>query len=51
MVWELSMFAEPFSKGDGVFISPRTFNAVIVRLEGTYPGAVWAPCEQLAPLR
>jgi hypothetical protein len=51
MVWALSVFAEPFSQGDVVFISPRTLNAVIVRLEGTYPGSAWEPCEQLAPLR
>jgi hypothetical protein len=51
MVWALSVFAEPFSQGDGVFISPRTLNAVIVRVQGTYPGAAWAPCEQLTPVR
>ena len=47
MVWTLTVFAEPFDKGDGVYIPPRSLNAVIVRLQGTYPGDVWAPCESL----
>lgn len=48
MVWTLTAFAEPFSKNDGVFISPRAMESVMIRLEGTYPGPVWAPCEELA---
>ena len=48
MVWVLTAFAEPFSKDDGVYISPRALNAVMVRLQGTYPGPAWEPCEQLA---
>lgn len=48
MITVLTMFAEPFSQGDGVFISPRALNAVMVRLEGTYPRADWGPCETLA---
>lgn len=48
MVWVLGSFAEPFSKHDGVYISPRALNSVMVRLEGSYPGAAWAPCEELA---
>lgn len=48
MVWVLTAFAEPFSKDDGVYISPRALNSVMVRLEGSYPGPAWEPCEQLA---
>lgn len=48
MVWTLTAFAEPFTKNDGVFISPRAMQSVMIRLEGTYPGAAWAPCEELA---
>lgn len=48
MVWTLSAFDQPFDQGDGVYISPRDINAVMVRMEGTYPGAAWAPCELLA---
>lgn len=48
MVWTLTAFDQPFHQGDGVYISPRAINAVMVRMEGTYPGAAWAPCELLA---
>ncbi|MGI9123155.1 MAG: hypothetical protein ACR2JM_00150 [Mycobacterium sp.] len=48
MVWTLTMFDRPFYQGDGVYISPRALNAVMIRLEGTYPGAAWGPCELLA---
>jgi len=48
MLSTLTTFDEPFSKGDGVYISPRALNAVMVRLEGTYPEADWGPCEMLA---
>lgn len=48
MVWALTAFAEPFTKGDGVYISPRALNAVMVRLQSTYPGVAWDPCEELA---
>lgn len=48
MVWTLSAFDQPFYKGDGVYISPRAVNAVMLRLEGTYPGPAWAPCEALS---
>lgn len=48
MVLALTAFDQPFDKGDGVYISPRAINAVMVRMEGTYPGAAWAPCELLA---
>lgn len=48
MVWVLTAFAEPFTQDDGVYISPRALNAVMVRLQGTYPGPAWEPCEQLA---
>lgn len=48
MVLTLTTFDEPFNKADGVYISPRALNAVLVRLQGTYPGADWQPCETLA---
>lgn len=48
MVWTLTLFDEPFSQGDGVYISPRAINAAMIRLEGTYPGEAWATCEMLA---
>ncbi len=48
MVWTLTMFDEPFYQGDGVYIAPRAINATMLRLEGTYPGAAWGPCELLA---
>lgn len=48
MVWTLTAFAEPFSKDDGVFIAPDALNGVMVRLQSTYPGAAWEPCEELA---
>lgn len=48
MVWTLTAFDQPFYQGDGVYISPRAINAVMVRMEGTYPGEAWAPCELLA---
>jgi hypothetical protein len=48
MLWALTTFDEPFSRGDGVYISPRALNAVMVRLQGTYSEADWGPCESLA---
>ena len=48
MVFTLTTFDEPFNKKDGVFISPRALNAVLVRLQGTYPEAGWGPCEAVA---
>ena len=48
MLWTLTTFDEPFNQGDGVYISPRALNAVMVRLQGTYPSADWGPCEMLA---
>lgn len=48
MVWTLTAFAEPFSQDDGVYISPRALEAVMVRLQGSYPGPAWGPCEALA---
>lgn len=48
MLWTLTTFDEPFNQGDGVYISPRALNAVMVRLQATYPGADWTPCEDLA---
>lgn len=48
MLWTLTTFDEPFNQGDGVYISPRAINAVLVRLQGTYPNADWGPCEMLA---
>jgi hypothetical protein len=48
MLWTLTTFDEPFNQGDGVYISPRALNAVMVRLQATYPGADWSPCENLA---
>lgn len=47
MVWTLVTFDEPFSRGDGVYIEPRALNAVMVRLQGTYPAADWSTCETL----
>ncbi len=47
MVWTLTTFDQPFTKGDGVYISPRALNAVMVRLQATYPDADWGPCEQI----
>ncbi len=47
MLWTLTTFDEPFTQGDGVYISPRALNAVMVRLEATYPEADWGPCEIL----
>ncbi|WP_162899211.1 hypothetical protein [Mycobacterium shigaense] len=47
MVTTLTVFAEPFSQGDGVYISPRALNAVMIRLQGSYPDTNWAPCETL----
>lgn len=47
MVWTLTTFDEPFTKGDGVYISPQALEAVMVRLQGTYPEADWGPCETL----
>lgn len=48
MVWTLTMFDRPFYQRDGVYISPRDLNAVMLRLEKTYPGPAWGPCELLA---
>ncbi len=48
MVLALNAFDQPFDRGDGVYISPRAINAVMVRMEDTYPGGAWAPCEELA---
>ena len=48
MLWTLTTFDEPFTQGDGVYISPRAINAVLVRLQGTYPGVGWGECEMLA---
>lgn len=48
MVGTLTVFAEPFNKDDGVYISPHSLNAVMIRMQGHYPGAAWEPCEQLA---
>lgn len=48
MVWTLTAFAEPFTKHDGVYIAPTALEAVMVRLEGTYPGRAWEPCTELA---
>ncbi len=48
MVWTLTLFAEPFSEHDGVYIAPRALNSVMVRMEGSYPGPAWEPCEELA---
>ena len=48
MMWTLTTFDQPFDQGDGVYISPRALNAVMVRLQDTYPGADWGPCEMLA---
>lgn len=48
MVWTLTAFAEPFTKDDGIYISPRAMNGVMVRLQGNYPGPAWEPCEELA---
>lgn len=47
MLWTLTAFAEPFAR-DGVYISPRAINAVMVRMQGTYPNANWGQCEVLA---
>lgn len=47
MVWTLTAFAQPFTEGDGVFISPRSLNAVLARMQDTNPDADWGPCEQL----
>lgn len=47
MVWTLTTFDEPFNTDDGVYISPRALNAVMLRLQGTYPGADWGPCKTL----
>lgn len=47
MLWTLTVFAEPFTQGDGVYISPRALDAVMVRLQGTYPGADWSECQTL----
>lgn len=47
MLWTLDTFDEPFTQGDGVYISPRALNGVMVRLESTYPEADWGPCETL----
>lgn len=47
MLWTLTAFAEPFSR-DGVYIAPRALDAVMVRMQGTYPDANWGPCEVLA---
>lgn len=49
MVWVLTAFAEPFTKDDGVFISPRALNSVMIRLQGTYPKVNWGECEEFAP--
>lgn len=48
MIWTLASFDEPFTQGDGVYISPRALNGAMVRLEGTYPNADWSPCEAIA---
>ncbi len=48
MVWTLTAFAEPFTQDDGVYISPRALEAVMVRAEGSYPGPAWEPCEEQA---
>jgi hypothetical protein len=48
MLWTLATFDKPFTQGDGVFISPRALNAVMVRLQDTYPDADWGVCETLA---
>lgn len=47
MLWTLITFDQPFTQGDAVYISPRALEAVMVRLEGTYPEADWGPCETL----
>jgi hypothetical protein len=47
MLWTLTTFDEPFTQGDGVYISPRALNAVMVRLQDTYPDSNWGPCETL----
>lgn len=47
MVGTLTVFAEPFSRDDGVYISPHAMQAVMVRMEGIYPGPAWEPCEEL----
>lgn len=49
MVWTLTAFAEPFSENDGVYIAPDALNGVMVRLQSTYPGKAWQPCEELMP--
>lgn len=48
MVWVLTAFAKPFTRGDSVYIPPRALNGVVVHLEQVYPGDIWAPCERLA---
>jgi len=48
MLWTLATFDKPFTRGDGVYISPRALNAVMVRLQGSYPDADWGVCENLA---
>lgn len=48
VLWTLTVFAEPFTQGDGVYISPRALDATIVRLQGTYPAADWSQCQTLA---
>jgi hypothetical protein len=48
MVWVLTAFSGPFSKGDGVYISPRALESVMLRLQSSYPGKAWEPCEDSA---
>lgn len=47
MLWTLTAFSEPFAR-DGVYIPPRAVNAVMVRMQKSYPNADWGPCEILA---
>lgn len=48
MVWVLTAFAQPFTRHDGVYISPASLVAVTERLQTYHPNAGWGPCEALA---
>lgn len=49
VVFSLGVFAEPFTEL-GVSVKPTAIQGTMLRLEASYPGPVWEPCERLAPV-
>ena len=49
VIWALITFANPFSAADGTAVAADDLTSTVERLQDTYPGPYWEPCERLLP--